>query len=100
MAAVKKTKKRRHQRSLTAWLFRLAVLLLVVDLLCKTVLRSINVTLNIRKQEALAEIAQLQVETEQLTLEVEKLNDDDRIKAILNDATLAVNSSNVTDLTN
>ena len=73
---------------------------MVLMVLADLGLKSINTSLNTRKQQCANEIAALKQENELLALEVEKLCDDDRIKAILNDATLSVNSANITDLTN
>ncbi len=73
---------------------------MIFMILAELGLKSLNNSLNTRKQMCNNEIAALKQENETLALEVEKLCDDDRIKSILNDATLSVNSANITDLTN
>ncbi|MBR0137150.1 MAG: hypothetical protein IJM15_01950 [Erysipelotrichaceae bacterium] len=76
------------------------LVVMIVMILAHLGLKSLNTSLNTRKQQCANDIAALKQENELLALEVEKLCDDDRIKAILNDATLSVNSANITDLTN
>lgn len=99
---MKKTtaKKKKNRLTFTVKLLLVFILVGMADIFCHTVLKTVNVNLNIEKQRCSNEIAALKQETETLALDVEKLCDDDRIKAILNDATLSINSANVTDLTN
>ena len=99
---MKNAKGRKSKKKTTfIWKFmKFFTVVMVLMVLADLGLKSINTSLNTRKQQCANEIAALKQENELLALEVEKLCDDDRIKAILNDATLSVNSANITDLTN
>lgn len=97
MAKLVKTKRRRLSFSTKCFIFMMIVL--VAGLACSIFVGSINTARTIEIQKIKIEVASLKTTNQQLTIEIQTLQNKDRIYTIAKDAGLDQNQSNVISIT-
>jgi len=89
---IKKTKRRIKIQGVAILVFSFVLLL---NFLSSTALRSINVSLSVQLQNKSAQLVQLQSQNKNLSKEIQRLSDFERVMAIAKEAGLSLNGNNV-----
>jgi len=92
---IKKTKKRIRIQALSVLVF---TFVLMMYLLSSVVLRSINVSLSVAIQNTNDELIQMNTQNKQLSKEIQRLSDYERVMAIAKEAGLGLNGNNVIEV--
>ena len=91
---IKKTRKKIKIEACVALVF---VFVLMTYLFTSVVLRSINVSLSVQLQNKTIQLAQLQTDNKNLSNEIQRLSDYERVMAIAKVAGLSLNGNNVVE---
>lgn len=91
---IKKTRKKIKIEAFAALVF---VFVLMTYLFTSVALRSINVSLSVQLQNKTIQLAQLQTDNKNLSKEIQRLSDYERVVAIAKSAGLSLNGNNVVE---